>query len=298
MKLFAPRYYTEFECIADKCEHSCCIGWEIDIDPRTLKKYKRLKGDYAKQIKKSICKKGTPHFRLCQGDRCPHLNEGGLCEIIINYGKDSLCDICTEHPRFYNDTVNGKEVGLGMSCEEACRIILSADSYADFVQVDELDFDEAELYFNPFDTREQLFKILSDKDTTYSKKLDTVYEKYGVSPFSKTKEDYFSCFSELEYLDPCAKERFLSFSPAREQRAEYEESLARALAYFIFRHVTAATDENELKRALFFALVSERLLAYVTLDGSDVFEAARLISQELEYSQENTEKIKDLISDK
>ena len=298
MKLFAPRYYTEFECIADKCEHSCCIGWEIDIDPRTLKKYKRLKGDYARQIKRSICKKGTPHFRLCQHDRCPHLNESGLCEIIINYGKDFLCDICTEHPRFYNDTANGKEVGLGMSCEEACRIILSADSYADFVQVDELDFEESELYFNPLETRKELFEILSDKDTPYSKKLDTVYEKYGISPFLMSNEDYFSCFSELEYLDKSAKELFLKFKPTREQDPTCEKALERALAYFIFRHLTAATDENELKRALFFALACERLLASLTLDGSNVLEAARLISQELEYSQENTEKIKDLISDK
>ena len=40
MKLFAPKYYGSFKCIADKCEHSCCIGWEIDIDDTTLKKYR------------------------------------------------------------------------------------------------------------------------------------------------------------------------------------------------------------------------------------------------------------------
>jgi hypothetical protein len=185
-----------------------------------------------------------------------------------------------------------------MSCEEACRIILSSDSYADFVQVDELDFDEVELYFNPLDTREELFGILSEKDVPYSKKLDTVYEKWGISPFSISVKDYFSCFSELEYLDVNAKELFLNFKPSVEQRLECEGVLERALAYFIFRHVTAARDENELKRALFFSLVCERLLAYVTLDGSDIREMARLISQELEYSQENTEKIKDLILDK
>ena len=27
-----PDYYKEFQCIADQCEHSCCIGWEIDVD--------------------------------------------------------------------------------------------------------------------------------------------------------------------------------------------------------------------------------------------------------------------------
>ena len=38
MKLFAPKYYTEFSCIADRCRHSCCIGWEIDIDADTAEK--------------------------------------------------------------------------------------------------------------------------------------------------------------------------------------------------------------------------------------------------------------------
>ena len=35
MKLYAPGYYKRFACIASKCRHSCCVGWEIDIDPET-----------------------------------------------------------------------------------------------------------------------------------------------------------------------------------------------------------------------------------------------------------------------
>ena len=50
MKLFAPKYYEDFSCIADKCRHSCCIGWEIDIDPETLAKYSALTADYAAAI--------------------------------------------------------------------------------------------------------------------------------------------------------------------------------------------------------------------------------------------------------
>ena len=32
MQIIVPDYYKEFSCIADHCRHSCCIGWEIDID--------------------------------------------------------------------------------------------------------------------------------------------------------------------------------------------------------------------------------------------------------------------------
>ena len=31
MILRVPSYYKTFQCIADKCEHSCCIGWEIEL---------------------------------------------------------------------------------------------------------------------------------------------------------------------------------------------------------------------------------------------------------------------------
>ena len=93
MKLYAPEYYKKFKCIADKCDHGCCIGWEIDVDAVTLEKYKRLKNHYAESILNSISTDDTPHFVLCEGERCPHLDERGLCKIIINAGEEYLCDI-------------------------------------------------------------------------------------------------------------------------------------------------------------------------------------------------------------
>ena len=39
MKEVFPNYYKKFKCIADKCKHNCCIGWEIDIDNDTLEFY-------------------------------------------------------------------------------------------------------------------------------------------------------------------------------------------------------------------------------------------------------------------
>ena len=32
MKRYAPAYYPRFACLADRCRHSCCIGWEIEVD--------------------------------------------------------------------------------------------------------------------------------------------------------------------------------------------------------------------------------------------------------------------------
>ncbi len=119
MKLVAPQYMADFKCIAENCRRSCCRGWEIDIDPASLERFKKLGIS-------EISEEGTPHFILKEGDVCPHLRDDGLCSLIIRYGEDVLCDICRDHPRFRNFWTGFAEVGLGLSCEEAARIILSA----------------------------------------------------------------------------------------------------------------------------------------------------------------------------
>ena len=71
-----------------------------------------------------------------------------------------------------------------------------------------------------------------------------------------------------------------------------EKMLERALAYFIYRHCTEAWDMYEFCAALGFCLVCERLLASLIESGIDPFEAARILSEEIEYSEDNTECIK------
>ena len=65
MKLYAPDYYTKFACIADKCQHSCCIGWEIDIDDDTIEYYKTVEGSLGERLKNNIASDNeTAHFIL------------------------------------------------------------------------------------------------------------------------------------------------------------------------------------------------------------------------------------------
>ena len=102
MKLIYPAYYEKFKCIADRCHHSCCIGWEIDIDEASLSRYEGVKGDFGKRLQCAISYDGEPHFKLKEGERCPFLNERNLCDMILSLGEDFLCEICASHPRFYN----------------------------------------------------------------------------------------------------------------------------------------------------------------------------------------------------
>lgn len=120
MKIIAPDYYNSFQCIAGACRHTCCEGWEVDIDEESLERFRACE-----DIAAHIDEEDTPHFRLKDGERCPFLNEDKLCNMILRHGEDMLCQICTDHPRFRNYWTDRTEIGLGLVCEEAGRLILS-----------------------------------------------------------------------------------------------------------------------------------------------------------------------------
>ncbi len=295
MKLFAPKYYKDFRCIADRCTHSCCIGWEIDIDPDTLEKYAALKGEYSSEIRESIEMGECPHFRLSENDRCPHLDGRGLCRIITSVGEDFLCDICREHPRFYNFTRERAEVGLGLSCEEAARIILSSDGYGEMAEVGEVACDDGSPDFDGAEMRREIYSVLQGGEGAYDQRLSEIYRRFGVTPFFRNAEEWRETLASLEYLDVAHRDLFCSFELVDKTPAELEKPLERALAYFVYRHVTPAADEAEAAAALGFALFCERLLCYLAVKegGSGIELLARIVSEELEYSEDNTEAIKD-----
>ena len=292
MKLRAPEYYKQFKCIADRCAHSCCVGWEIDIDGDTAEKYASLTDGYGSEIAKSIEWNGTPHFRLCENDRCPHLDGRGLCRIITHLGEGYLCHICREHPRFYNDTPNGTEVGIGMSCEEAARLILSSDGYMNIEEIGEDEGEENEFFFDPLPHREWIYSVLSDRSVPYPERLDLLGKVYGISLSDASDKHWVGLLESLEYLDESHRKLFPVFSSACTAPKELEPQLERALAYFIYRHCSPAWNEEDFRASLGFSLLCERLICSITLSGIPITDAARIVSEELEYSEDNTEDIK------
>lgn len=125
MNVYVPEYYPRFRCIASECRNTCCAGWEIDIDPESLARYQRMAGEFGARVKRSVSLDGTPHFILSERERCPLLNQDNLCDLILHEGEGALCQICRDHPRFRNYFSSRVEMGLGLVCEEAARVILS-----------------------------------------------------------------------------------------------------------------------------------------------------------------------------
>ncbi len=132
--ILQPTYYNKFKCIASKCNDNCCIGWEISVDKESYKYYMSIKSEFSQKLHNGILKNEDEYsFKLEKNKRCVFLNKNNLCEIICNLGENSLCQICRDHPRYYNFYNNVQENGLGLACEEVCRIILTEKSPINFI---------------------------------------------------------------------------------------------------------------------------------------------------------------------
>ncbi len=287
MKEVFPNYYKKFKCIADKCRHSCCIGWEIDIDEDTMDLYSSLEGEFADRIKKNI-EGEVPHFKLKEDDRCPFLNERGLCDIICQLGDGAICDICYMHPRFSNFYENFTETGLGLCCEEVVRIILTQK---DKFSIDLPPEAESEAFFIK---RREVFDILQNRNATIYKRFKTLAEKYGFE-FDFSNGDLYKLYISLERLDNSWENELEKLNNKENtdvfERDDLQIFFEQLACYFILRH---------FERGVGFALLSCWVIGAIcsTCESFDkMLDVVRMYSSEIEYCEENVDKIESFLSD-
>lgn len=307
----APDYYKDFHCIAGACQHSCCIGWEIDIDPETADYYRNLTGELGKRLRGGIAWEETPHFILRKGERCPFLNRDNLCDIILELGEEHICEICTDHPRFRNELPGRLEIGIGLCCEEAARLIICRQSPVTLdIQGEEETEDEL------VELRDRVIAMLQERSKSIPQRVDDVLKLCGASLPNWTLGEWAQRLMELERLteewsdllvqlrDGWSTADFSGFDHYMENRqTEYEQFLV----YLIYRHMANGFDEWEgAARACFAAFGYEllRAMGAVLWTKTGTFkmerqiELARLFSSELEYSQENLDTILDILYEK
>ena len=304
MKYITPAYYRDFKCIASACRHSCCIGWEVDIDADTLRAYESMTAPYGKRIRESIDYDGEPHFRLSAGDRCPHLSECGLCNIITECGESALCQICSDHPRYRGFYYGVTEIGLGLSCEEAARLALESENSLGFLVSDSEDFGTAE-YRAEYPTelfceddrfiaeeKSRLITLASDRDLSIGDRLSVLL------PNIPTAEEIKSLLLSLEILDDSWRERIglLSAEDFDLDFTKYSNLIERTISAFIFRHINCESFYLPATVAAFAAL-SAMIVAALSKSREDFVDTLRAYSAEIEYSTDNTEKLLDFIEE-
>lgn len=297
MKYYEFNYNKKFCCIARNCKHNCCIGWEIKVDKKTANHY-----SYLSLTDNAFCpeKFEGNTFKLDQFSRCPFLENDNLCYVIKKYGEKSLSKTCKTHPRFKNFFSSITETGLGIYCEEACRIILSLKHKMKRVLVKD---DKKNCSLLPFERkifafRNKVLKIIQDRSLTTNQKISLLSSLSNIDLNKNSFSKWLEIFSRLERL----KTNEFSFSSiplasdfaniTDEFRREYEQ----LLSYFAFRHLSRAIDSIDLSVRLAFIVLAVKFINHIfSLQNERTFEnlveACRFFTSEIECNDDNLFKI-------
>ena len=304
MKLIAPDYFPEFSCIAGACRHSCCIGWEIDIDPDTREYYRTVSGEIGARLQENIVDhEETSCFRMGADERCPFLNRDNLCDLILSLGGESLCQICDDHPRFRNFFADRTEIGLGLCCEAAGQLILFRENPVRLIELDDdgeddpADPDEAEL----LSQRNELISITQDRSMSIDARVDALFKASWRSEIDLSSARWADFLLTLERLDDAWADRLeeLKSIPEAKLSSEWESPFEQLLVYLLYRHIPGALDDGELSaRIAYCALICSLLRRMFSINPTkeNLVELARLYSSEIEYSDENFAAILDEIN--
>lgn len=171
--IFKILNYDKFKCIADKCEFTCCKGWEINIDNSTYNKWKNENLDYLLEKVEAKDKKEVYFINKENHDDCPFLDKQGLCNIVKNHGEEYLSLTCHTFPRIENVFDDRRELSLSCSCKEVVEIISNLNkkinlSLENYIRIND---DLSELRI-----REALIYIMQQENISLEYKLIICFE--------------------------------------------------------------------------------------------------------------------------
>lgn len=324
MKYRTPDYYRKFKCIGSSCTDSCCVGWEIGIDDEAYEDYCSVQGTFGNRLRNCI-DHTKPYRFIMKGDRCPFLNSSNLCDIYIQLGEDRLCQICTDHPRFYNTYGGRQETGLGLVCEEAARLILNNREKVHFIE-EGTQQEEEDSWFQILDeARDRIILLLQERQRPLGGRLEMVLAGAWILQEDYNRQDRDSMYQHIQkmekqthiqqtdlrqWLGDC-----IEFLQSLEILTSKWEGLLRLAAekicknniafsgfdpifyeqlmiYFVYRYFMRSLYDFQLLDKIRFAVFGclvVRVLEAAVSDQENIspLEIARLYSKEIEYSEEN-----------
>ena len=273
MSIWYPSFYPAFRCKAAACRHSCCRGWEIDVDEGSAALYRELPGKLGEDLRAALFEDGEGwHFRLTAEERCPLLQQDGLCRLIRELGEEALCDICALHPRFFQEIGEDELWGLGLSCEAVTELLLG----------------QPMLRFTCRETGETTgFEGLLRR---LGIKVPQALLRYAPRIDEARRRELLSRFAATEAIDDDWPRELAALERAPLPEAKDESAYQRIYEYMLFRQIER-TEEWEWDSLVAYARLCTDLLVLWDALEPDTAGHLRRISEQIEYSTENVERI-------
>ena len=312
MQITKPYYFDSFRCIAGDCPDSCCKEWDVQVDETSAAYYRSLSGALGDRLREVLHDEDGETVMTITEGRCPMWRDDGLCRIQAELGEGALCKTCREFPRLTHDYGDFIERGLELSCPEAARFILAAESRS--VIAEDVSGGEAPEYDEEAmevlkRTRAQVLEILSDSRRPVNETLilalffgiqsqseldgeeaypfDAAAALADARNFAKAADEgaMTEFFRNLELLTPEWEALLLSPAPGHWQ----PEHLAMA-RYLVERYWLQAVSDYDLYCRVKFIVIACLLVKHL---GGDIYRTAQLFSKEIENSVDNVEAILD-----
>ena len=316
-------YEEQFRCLAGRCPHSCCVGWEVMLDEDHARRY--LAGDdpLSRRAAEAMVYDETEDafaFPL-SGGRCPFLDGENLCELHRAWGAEATPLTCQTHPRFTEDYGEFAERALSAACPAANVLLLGSREPLGFREIETGETGETGEegddwlpYLVPF--RRRLFALLQDRSRPLRARLaeflilcllaDAVLtdaELDGTAPEAlltleggtlegELPEEGifpagFRLLASLEVLEPNWRD-VLRKAETVAPVPQDEALLERVAVYFAYRSILKCVNDGDLLGrglyTVFLTLAAERIAAVCGLG-----EALRRLSREVEHDADNVE---------
>ena len=277
-----PKFYKNFLCKADKCKHSCCKGWEIDIDEETAGKYLAMTGELGAEIRQNIGKNEDSYFfKLTEDERCPFLQKNGLCKIILNIGEENICEICTMHPRFFTMLDDVELCGVGLSCEKTCELLLG---------------DEKDLVFYIEDTEEEL--SFSEVLAVIGLNLPNEMQEFSLAVNAENINKVLEIMAKTEPINEnWSKELSImqDMDNVELKAKEYLENsdkniLNKIYKYILYRQLERLVD-IDIEALINYAQYAILFIILHTMISKELGESVRRWSEQIEYDTDNVDLI-------
>ena len=137
MNLLKTTFYDEFACIGAECPLTCCGGWKIEMEEKTLKDYRMMGGEIGRFARKGVIYDSDLQsyvVRLRDTDgTCPMLDEDQLCKIVLDKGAEKLCRTCAVFPRETVRSYDTDEKYIFLGCPKAVQLLFEVKDKLTFI---------------------------------------------------------------------------------------------------------------------------------------------------------------------
>lgn len=313
-------YEEQFHCLAGRCPHSCCIGWEVVLDEDHARRYLTGEDPLSRRAAEAmVYDEAEDAFAFpLSGGRCPFLDGENLCELHRAWGAEATPLTCQTHPRFTEDYGEFAERALSAACPAANVLLLGSREPLGFREIETGETgeegDDWLPYLVPF--RRRLFALLQDRGRPLRARLadfltlcllgDAVLtdaELDGTAPEAlltleggtlegELPEEGifpagFRLLASLEVLEPNWRD-VLRKAETVAPVPQDEALLERVAVYFAYRSILKCVNDGDLLGrglyTVFLTLAAERIAAVRGLG-----EALRRLSREVEHDADNVE---------